>query len=168
MDSIRTKRVFGTRAPYRPVVLFSINGQEIGENDSTVLVDNSTATREINFQIFRDGLEVGWDGNASMGEWSELTVELWKNSELWKTYTSSSFTVNITEYDSNSITGTSYNDLVQRDDGNWYLHDRSVLPVDDPGALTTNGQDYYFARCYSNEGGRDDFYSWIGPIWVGT
>lgn len=165
MDAIRQRAVVATRSLFRPLINFSINGHQVGVNGSTVNVLNVNSQRNINFQLIRDGLELGWNGEADLGEFDEVTIEIWKNSELWQTNKSKSPFININAVDSTQINGTSYEDYVEKD-GKYYLHERAVLEVEDPNSLNTNGQDYYFVRCFSGEGTIDDFYAWIGPIWV--
>ncbi|MGV9204154.1 MAG: DUF3604 domain-containing protein [Promethearchaeia archaeon] len=165
MSSIREGKVCGTRAPYRPYVNFSVNGVMAGENDSLTTVATKTTDRNIKFQLVRDGLELGWDGKADMENWEELTVEIWKNSEIWNITTSNSPIIDLNLTDSAEINGTEYTDYVERD-GKYYMHDRALVEIEDTSELNTEGQDYYFARAYSGEGKKDDFYLWIGPIWV--
>lgn len=165
MNSIREGKVCGTRAPYRPVVNFSVNGVMVGENDSLTTVSGDTDPRNIKFQLIRDGLELGWEGKADINKWDELTVEIWKNSEIWNKTTSNNPIIDLNIVDNEQINGTEYTDYVERD-GKYYMHERALLEIDDPSELNTGGKDYYFVRAYSGDGTKDDFYLWIGPIWV--
>ncbi|MFO8017292.1 MAG: DUF3604 domain-containing protein [Promethearchaeia archaeon] len=165
MESIRKGKVCATRAPYRPIVNFSVNGVMVGENDSLTTVQNNTSERNIEFQLFRDGLELGWEGKANMNEWETLTVEIWKNSEIWNSTTSEDAIIDLNFSDEAQINGTAYTDYDIRD-GKYYMHERALEEVENPDELNTGGKDYYFARAYSGEGTKDDFYLWIGPIWV--
>ncbi|MFW5780817.1 MAG: DUF3604 domain-containing protein, partial [Bacillota bacterium] len=90
MQEIRNGSVVATRAPFRPVIDFSINGMNPGQNNSTLQVPDTISNRDIRVQVLRDGLELGWQGNAQMDEWQDLTIEIWKNSELWHVEKSSS------------------------------------------------------------------------------
>lgn len=167
LNSIRELRVLGTRAPYRPIIHFSINGQMVGENNSTLSLPSKTTPRNIQLDVFRDGLELGWNEKAEINGWDELTVEIWKNSELWKTEKISNSIASVFYTDTTTVTGTSYEDCYQDQEGKWHMHERALLEVENPDELNTNGQDYYFARVFSGEGTKQDFTAWIGPIWVG-
>ncbi len=167
MSSIRAGKTIATRAPFRAIVNFSINGIRPGEV-SRVNVSSQTAPRNINLNIFRDGLENGWDGNGTINDWDDLTVEIWKNSEIWHNFTTNSPVVKKEIVDTESITGASYDNWVYDEETDkYYQNNRSIVGVDDVRDMTSDGEDYYFIRCYQGDGSMENFYSWIGPIWVG-
>jgi len=169
MQGIRNGSVVATRQPFRPIIDFSVNGSRPGENSSTISVPLSTSERTIRVQVIRDGLELGWDGQAAINEWDDLTVEIWKNSELWRTQKINTPIADITVTDDSEITGTSYEDYYYNEaDGKYYENERSLIGIDDPSGLNTGGEDYYFVRIYQGEGTKADFYGWVGPIWVGV
>lgn len=164
MQAIREGSVLATRAPFRPVIDFSINGIKPGQNGSTLEVAEETSNRNIRIQILRDGLELGMQGNS---EWQDLTIEIWKNSELWYTETSLLPIIDLSITDNEAITGAIYDDYYYNEqDSKYYQNERSVMGIDTPDNLNTGGEDYYFIRVYQNDGTKYDFYSWIGPIWV--
>lgn len=186
MGALRAGRVVGTRAPYRPSLAFTVNGVPAGITpNSTLAVPTATSPRVVSLAILRDGLEVSWPeayrdpetalgprvpagapvtGSDALPAWPELVVELWKNSEIAWTGTIAGPTGTVTGTDTAPVTGTQYTGCVQDAEGIWHLHERARLPVD-PDTLTTNGEDYYFARAYCNATG---FHAWAGPIWVGV
>ena len=89
-------------------------------------------------------------------------IEIFKNSELWKSYEDiDEVLTKITVNDTSPITGTEYEDCIKRDDGKYYIHEKSSKSVD-PDDLNTNGADYYYVRMQDSGGGA----AWIGPIWV--
>ena len=92
-------------------------------------------------------------------------MEIWKNSEIWNKTTSNNPIIDLNIVDNEQINETEYTDYVERD-GKYYMHERALLEIDDPSELNTGGKDYYFVRAYSGDGTKDDFYLWIGPIWV--
>ena len=112
LGAVRNGSCLGTRAPYRPIINFTVNGVKNGENNSTVKVATSTTSRTIELTVMRDGLE------RNGGNWQDLTVELWKNSELFDTTTVAGAVSRLEWVDGSSITGTSYDDCVQDADGN--------------------------------------------------
>jgi hypothetical protein len=50
---------------------------------------------------------------------------------------------------------------VQKADGNWYVNERSLAPIN-PATLNTGGVDYYYVRVVDSLGGA----AWMGPIWA--
>lgn len=169
MDSIRNGSVVATRAPFRPVIDFSVNGLRPGQDESTLYVPQRTTERNIQVQVLRDGLELGWDGKGNINDWQDLTVEVWKNSELWYTQKSNAPIVNLSLTDNTEITGAVYDDYYYNEStGKYYQNEKSLVGKDSPDGLHSGGQDYYFIRVYQGEGSPNDFYSWVGPIWVGV
>ncbi|MBD3350794.1 MAG: DUF3604 domain-containing protein [Candidatus Lokiarchaeota archaeon] len=158
-NALYERSVLGTRTPFRPIINFSINGVQNGRNKSMVTLPTSMSERSIRIEIARDGLERKLVQDVN--EWGDLTVELWKNSEIMETYTVTDATEIITDTDTTMITGTTYDDYYQDSEGNYHIHERSILEVD-PSELNTNGADYYFVRCYADS----EFWAWVGPIWV--
>jgi hypothetical protein len=135
---------------------FTINGVSVGEQDSTVSVADVNTTRILEITLAVDGLSVTPDVRTNITK-----VEIFKNSELWRTDIVNDIIYHRTIQDNSTITGTSYDHCIQKADGNWYVHELSIQPVD-PASLNTNGTDYYYVRMTASNGGL----GWIGPIWV--
>lgn len=158
LEAMVSGNVLGTSAPFRPVVGFTVNGVGPGQGGNVLTVPSAATPRTIVVAVARDGLELG--GAAG---WPELTVEVWKNSSLWRTATLDGAGGTLVFTDDVPVSGTAYAGAVQADDGTWRAHARSVLPVD-PDGLNTGGADYYFLRLHSPA----DFWAWVGPVWVET
>lgn len=158
LEAMHTGNVMGTSAPFRPVVAFSVNGCGPGLGGNVITVPTVSSPRTITLNVARDGLE-----RSGATAWPELTVELWKNSELLRTATVKGAGGSFTFVDDTPVTGTTYTGAVQDTEGVWRTHARAALPVD-PTELNTGGADYYFVRLHSPAG----FWAWAGPVWVET
>lgn len=148
----------------RPYVRFSVNGLRPGDNDSTLILDNATADREI--AVF-----LAQDGNPSAGykraatpwveepKWS-ARVQIFKNGGLWQEEEITTPLASITFNDSAAVTGREYENCTMKD-GEWYINGESLTAVD-PDSLNTGGADYYFVRVLTSNGR----FTAVGPIWV--
>ncbi len=155
--ALQKRSAYATTWINRHYIEFSINGLTVGVNDSTLQVPKLDFTREITILLCADGISLKPNKITKIEE-----VEIFKNSELWKIYENlDESLVKITENDTSLITGTEYEECIKREDDKWYIHERSIKPVD-PDDLDTNGVDYYYVRMQDSEGGA----AWIGPIWV--
>ncbi len=163
-NALYYRRVIANSDFGRPYVTFKINGVGVGEDYSTILVANSTSLRELKIFIAQDGsppaafLQAAkhWNGNP---DWS-TTVQIFKNGFLWEEHQVNVPVAQLTLYDNETVTGTSYNNCIEID-GEYYINGKSHTPVDQL-SLNTNGIDYYFIRIIG-AGGR---ITAIGPLWV--
>lgn len=139
----------------RPYIEFKINGLSVGENNSTLDVSNKNSARTIELLVASDGVAHSPNVDNTIER-----INIYKNSELWKTISPDSSIYRTTLLDTEEITGTSYDSCIEKD-GKYYIHKDSIQEVD-PSELNTGGQDYYYLRAeFSNDG-----IAWIGPIWV--
>lgn len=155
-ESLKSRSAYATTWINRHIMNFTINNVTVGENDSTVQVLDVNTTRFLEITIMVDGISTtpGMRTNISK-------VEIFKNSEPWRTDVVNDIIYHQIINDTTTITGTSYDHCIQKEDGNWYIHERSIKPVN-PASLNTNGTDYYYVRMTDTNGGL----GWIGPIWV--
>ncbi len=121
-----------------------------------MLVPNATSVRELDITIAMDGLSRQHGTRTVMAN-----VTIMKNSVPWKSFAIDDVATRLVIHDDAAITGTSYTGCIQKDDGSWYIHERSITPVN-PSTLNTGGADYYYVRVSDSNGGA----AWIGPIWV--
>ncbi|MHA1324813.1 MAG: DUF3604 domain-containing protein, partial [Candidatus Helarchaeota archaeon] len=155
-DALYTRSCYATTWVNRHFMNFTINGVSVGENDSTVIVSNTNATRTLEISIIADGISLIPNRRTNISK-----IEIFKNSELWKTEIVNDIIYHKIILDNTTITGTAYTHCIQKSDGKWYIHDQSINPVD-PASLSTNGTDYYYVRMTDTNG----WAGWIGPIWV--
>ena len=88
-------------------------------------------------------------------------LNIYKNSELWKSFdhiNSPIWRTNLT--DNSLITGANYTHFILKN-GKYYIHKKSILPVN-ISQMNTDGADYYYIRMTDSNGGA----AWMGPIWV--
>ncbi|MHA2295797.1 MAG: DUF3604 domain-containing protein [Candidatus Hodarchaeales archaeon] len=158
-------RVYSNSDYGRPILDFSINNVSIGYN-ATVLLPTANATRELTVFLAQGGSPVAKKDQAAsvsenwMPSWN-TTIEIIKNGVIWKKISVLTPISNITVFDNSTITGTSYNESIQKSDANFYINERSLNPID-PNMLNTGGMDYYAVRVIGSNGRT----SYIGPIWV--
>ena len=155
-DSLYNRSAYATTWVTRPIMNFTINGVSVGEDDSTVTVADVNTTRTLEITILVDGVSLNPGIRTNISK-----IEIFKNSELWRTEVVNDIIYHQTINDSTTITGTSYDHCIQKADGNWYVHEDSIKPVN-PTLLNTNGTDYYYVRMTDTNG----ILGWIGPIWV--
>ncbi len=155
-NSLYSRSAYASMWVTRPIMNFTINSVSVGENDSTVVVPDVNATRTLEITILADGVSLMPDIRTNISK-----VEIFKNSELWRTEIVNDIIYHLTINDNTTITGTSYDHCIQKEDGNWYIHELSNKPVN-PASLNTNGTDYYYVRMIDTAGNL----GWIGPIWV--
>jgi len=155
-DSLYNRSAYATTWVNRHFMNFTINNVAVGHNDSTVIVADNTTTRFLEITAIADGICKSPNIQTNISK-----VEIFKNSELWRTDIVNDIIYHVNITDTSIITGTNYTHCIQKSDGNWYIHERSLKPVD-PSLLTTNGTDYYYVRMTDTNGGL----GWIGPIWV--
>ncbi|MHA1280108.1 MAG: hypothetical protein ACTSQ8_23185 [Candidatus Helarchaeota archaeon] len=155
-DALYTRSAIATTWVTRPVISFSINNVQVGQNDSTVIVPNVNTNRTLEITIMVDGVSLVPNLRTNISK-----VEIFKNSELWRTEVVNDIIYHQTINDSAPITGTNYTHCIQKADGKWYIHERSIKPVD-PSTLNTGGADYYYIRMTESSG----WVSWMGPIWI--
>ena len=166
-SGLQNGQVYATSDHGRPVLDFSINGIPVGYN-STVMVPTTTSSRNLSIFVAQDGAPAaGLNQAATAGagwipDWA-ATVEIIKNGEIWQTVQISTPTARILISDSTEINGASYEGYIQGEDGNYYINDQSINPVD-PDTLNTGGMDYYAIRIVGSNGRT----SYIGPIWVSS
>ncbi|MBA7548209.1 hypothetical protein ES705_40656 [subsurface metagenome] len=79
---------------------------------------------------------------------------------MWREEQISSPVAELQYFDSEAITGTSYDYCIEKD-GKYYLNDKTKELVN-PSILNTGGADFYYIRIISS---RNRFAA-IGPIWV--
>ena len=156
-DALNNRSGYASTWIKRPYLEFRINGLSVGENDSTVYVENKTIERHIEILACADGVSMRPNYNSNISK-----INIYKNSELWKTFENISepcfYRNNIT--DDKNITGTNYTHFIQKADG-YYINEKSLLPVN-RSEMNTDGADYYYVRIQDSNSG----VSWIGPIWV--
>ncbi|TFG05645.1 MAG: DUF3604 domain-containing protein [Promethearchaeota archaeon] len=155
-DAIYSRSAYATTWVNRHFMNFTINGVMIGQQDSTVQVPTVNTTRILEITIITDGISLAPGVRTNISK-----IEIFKNSELWKTEIINDIIYHQIIQDNATITGTSYDHCIQKADGNWYIHEASIQPVD-PATLNTNGADYYYVRMTDTNGRL----GWIGPIWV--
>jgi hypothetical protein len=164
-SALNTGAVYGNSDYGRPVIQFAINGVEAAYN-ATVVVDNATSSRDISIFLAQDGAPAATMDTAAtvttnwIPNWA-ANVEIIKNGELWQNIPVSGPITRINITDSSAITGASYDESIEKDDGLFYINNNSLNPVD-PTQLTTGGADYYTIRVVGANGRT----SYIGPIWV--
>jgi hypothetical protein len=71
-DALRSRRVYGTTQPNRILVEFAVNGVGVGENDSTVTVEEPSAERTVTCEVA---------GDAPLE-----SVTVVKNTDPWATW----------------------------------------------------------------------------------
>jgi hypothetical protein len=148
----------------RPYVRFSINDIEPGQESSVVTVSDETSLRRIEIFLAQDGSPIAGYKHAAV-PWSsspswDTVIQVFKNGDLWAEVPVDSPLAKMSLNDTESITGTSYDDYIERD-GDWYINNHSLTAVN-PSTLNTGGEDYYFVRIIQ-DGMR---ITAIGPIWV--
>lgn len=159
-NALESRSAYATNWINRHYMNFSINGVSVGVNDSTVHVVDENSTRTIEISIAADGVSLEPNNPTQISE-----IQIVKNSEIWKEWSDvNSPTKHIVLNDTETIKGTSYDHCQKRDDGNWYIHERSIQRVD-PNTLNTGGADYYYVRMIDSNPVRPGM-AWIGPIWV--
>lgn len=159
-NALKTRSCYGTTGVNRHYIEFSINNLTIGMNDSTLFVPQANSTRQIEILVCADGVAMGPDCYTVIEE-----IEIYKNSKLWKSYEDVDKPMKrILINDTMNITGIKYDKdkCVKKGDGKWYIHEKSIEPIN-PGDLNSDGFDYYYVRMRDSNGGA----AWIGPIWVG-
>jgi hypothetical protein len=163
-DGLYNQRIFASADHGRPILSFSINGITVGDG-STILVHNESSNRELNIFLAQDGAPVALKSKAAQinANWQpnwNANIEIIKNGVLWRNIEIDKPLQNITLWDNNTITGTSYNHCIERN-GNFYINQYSDNPID-PNSLNTNGFDYYIVRIVGLNGRT----SFIGPLYV--
>jgi len=164
-EALENKRIFANSDHGRPILEFSIDGIGVGD-DSTVIVSSKNAPRRIDIFLAQDGAPVALKSKAAsvfpnwVPNW-KASIEIIKNGDLWRTINITSPVQKISLVDSESITGTTFEDFCIEINGKWYVNKYSDNPID-PSTLNTNGYDFYFVRVVG-ENGRS---SYSGPIWV--
>ncbi|MFO8020493.1 MAG: hypothetical protein R6U96_17860 [Promethearchaeia archaeon] len=158
-NALKSRSAYATNWINRHYMNFSINGQPVGVNDSTVQVANENSTRILKITAAADGLSLKPNNPTEISK-----IQIIKNSEVWKEWTDVDSPIKQDVlYDNETITGTSYDHCIKKD-GEWYIHERSIQPVD-PSTLNTDGADYYYVRMVDSNPVRPGM-AWIGPIWV--
>ncbi|MHA1149223.1 MAG: DUF3604 domain-containing protein [Promethearchaeota archaeon] len=155
-NGLQSKSCYATTWVNRHYLEFSINGTTIGDNESTLYVPNINSDRELDILVCSDGISLEENQVNEIEE-----VNIYKNSELWKSYEVNSPLFRTTVLDDTEIKGTSYDACIKKD-GKWYIHELSNKPVN-PDELNTDGFDYYYVRMIDS----NHHAAWIGPIWVG-
>ncbi len=163
-DAIYNRATIANSDYGRPYLRFSVNGVKPGDNDSTLIVENPTANREITVFLAQDGTpSAGYKRAATPWldepDWS-ARVQVFKNGELWREQEITTPLASMSFNDSAAITGTDYENC-SMEDGEWYINEESLTPVP-PDSLTTGGADYYFCRVLTSNGR----FTAVGPIWV--
>jgi hypothetical protein len=166
-DGLENQRIFASSDYGRPFINFTINGVRVGDG-STVKVANATTPRVIDLIIAQDGAPAAnkRPDAASvtpywMPDWGAY-VEIFKNGNLLQRLRVHAPLANLTEIDSNPVTGTSYGEgnCVQVN-GKYYINSYSDNPID-PNTLNTSGADFYLLRVVGDNGRT----AYAGPIWV--
>ncbi len=162
---LENQRIFANSDHGRPILIFRINGTNVGDG-STFIANSQSEYRGINVFLAQDGAPVARKSKAAsvrsnwISNWN-ANIEIIKNGNLWYTEKVSSPIINISIIDKDKIIGTSYeNSCIKRGD-NYYINQYSNNPID-PSTLNTGGFDYYLIRVVG-ENGR---ISYAGPIWV--
>ncbi|TFF87511.1 MAG: hypothetical protein EU550_03125 [Promethearchaeota archaeon] len=159
-DALYMRSGYATNWIKRPYLEFRINGLTVGENDSTVYVENKSSERRIEILACADGVSMRSNYLSNISK-----INIYRNSELWKNFTDINspcfYRNNIT--DTEDMTGANYTHCEKRSDGNYYVSEKSIMPVD-PSETDTDGSDYYYIRVEDT----NDGVAWIGPIWVET
>jgi hypothetical protein len=166
-DGLENQRIFASSDNARPFLNFTINGNHVGDG-STLEVTNASVAREIKIIVAQDGVPApGKRPEAAsvtpnwIPDWN-ASVQVFKNGNLATQITINSPVANLTIIDTVPITGTSYGvqNCVQAN-GKYYINIYSDNPID-PGALNTNGADFYLIRIV----GANGRCAYAGPIWV--
>ncbi|MHA2296086.1 MAG: DUF3604 domain-containing protein [Candidatus Hodarchaeales archaeon] len=165
--ALENRKVYANSDNGRPYIDFTINGLGISSGNTTIMVDNTTVSREIKVVLAQDGAPVArkitpvsvtkdW-----VPDWN-CHVEIFKNGELLSSIEVNDAVDEVTYTDSSPIVGANYGreSSIQRE-GNWYINEYSDNSAD-PDTLNTNGIDFYLIRIV----GRNGRTSFIGPIWV--
>ncbi|MHA1725769.1 MAG: DUF3604 domain-containing protein [Promethearchaeota archaeon] len=164
-EALENQRIFANSDHGRPILEFSINGKAVVDG-STTKISSKNAPRRIEIFLAQDGAPVALKSEAAsvfpnwVPNW-KASVEIIKNGELWRTINTTSPVQKISIVDSESITGTTFEDFCIEINGKWYVNKYSDNPIA-PSTLNTNGYDFYFVRLVG-ENGRS---SYSGPIWV--
>lgn len=155
-NALKNRSAYATSWVNRHFMNFTINNLTVGQNDSTVIVPDVNALRTLEITVIADGISLIPNVQTKISK-----IEIFKNSVPWRTVIVNDLIYHDTINDTDPITGANYTHCIQKPDGNWYIHERSVKPVN-PALLNTNGTDYYYVRMTDTRGGL----GWIGPIWV--
>jgi len=164
-DGLENQRIFANSDHGRPILHFTINGIDVGDN-STVFVANKNSSREINLFLAQDGAPVALKSQAAqttsnwLPNWN-ATIEIIKNGELWYKEKVNSPIQKISKNDDEPIVGANYEDNCLKIGDNYYINTYSDNPIN-PTTLNTGGCDFYLIRVVG-ENGRT---SYVGPIWV--
>ncbi|MFX0126215.1 MAG: DUF3604 domain-containing protein [Candidatus Hodarchaeota archaeon] len=166
--SLMERKIFASSDHGRSILRFSINDIDVGEMDSTLIIDNASDPRNIQVFLAQDGAPVSTKRSAASvtPNWKPnwyAKVEIIKNGELLTQILVDSSIAIVTYTDSSPITGVSYGkESCVKIDDEYYINKYSDNPVENPEDLTTGGVDFYLIRVVG-ENGR---HSYIGPIWV--
>ncbi len=152
-DALAARQCYGISNVGRMLLDLRINGQRVGENDSTVRLDSMQTTRRIDILA----AATGGDGSTSIA-----SIELVKNNEVFRSVSFDTPTrwVNLTFEDATPLSGMVYDHGLQ-DEGEYCIHaaaDRSSGAVP-PG---TDGAAVYYLRMEQTDGEC----GWVGPLWV--
>ncbi len=155
-NGLKTRSGYATTWVNRHLIDFSINGIPVGVENSTIYVPNKTSARELSMFVAVDGVSLKANDIVKINR-----IEVFKNSEIFLNETINEIAYSNIIIDDSDIVGASYDNCILGDDGNYYIHEKSLNPVD-PATLNTNGSDYYYIRVTDTNGGA----AWCGPLWV--
>ena len=136
-EALRSRRTYGTTQPHRILVDFSIDGVSVGEQDSTVTVEDRETPREV---------EVSVAGTAPL-----LRVRVIKNNQVWRSEEGTAdpdapidaFTTEVSWVDDDPVRGMQWDTERGTDADVYYVRvTQASAPDDYPGM------------------------AWAGPIWV--
>lgn len=138
-DSLRNRRVYGTTQPHRILVDLRVDGVRVGDDDSTVTVDEPEAQRRIEVEVA---------GTAPVER-----VEVVKNNDVWRAYEGTddpgagldAYVVDVDWTDDDPVTGMSWDRTRGTDADAYYVRVTQAAP---DGEYTFPGT------------------AWAGPVWV--
>ncbi|MFC4357245.1 DUF3604 domain-containing protein [Halobium salinum] len=149
-DALRSRRVYGTTQPNRTLVEFTVDGVGVGEAESTAVVDDPTAEREVTVEVA---------GDAPLD-----SVTVVKNAEPWRTWEPESASgekqwaappVSAADGGRDTVTLSGFTC-----EASWTDDD----PVEGMAWDDARGSDAdaYYVRVEQVDGGA----AWAGPVWV--
>ncbi len=165
-DGLYNQRIFANSDHGRPILHFTINGQDVGDG-STLMVERQWFPREIKVILAQDGVPPALKSMVAsvtanwIPDW-DATIEIIKNGQLWRSIRVSEPVQEIMVTDLMPITGASYEDRCITEGNDSYINSYSDNPIN-PSKLNTGGFDYYLVRIVGDNGRT----SYIGPIWIG-
>jgi len=142
-DSLRTRRVYATTQPHRPLVWFAIDGTRLRDPDHEVTVPDAGTERHV---------DVGVAGSAPIDR-----VEIYKNGAVWASLASGE----------GDDTPASLPSFPVPDGFESHVLRERVVDTDPVTGVSYDADrgtdaDAYYLRVHQTDGGL----AWVGPLWV--